>query len=183
MTDFFEEIIEEESLFKGRIFEVRRASVRLSDGSEGTRELVDHAGGVAILAVDAAGDCFLVKQYRLAVQENLLELPAGKLEKDEDPLGAAQRELKEECGVEAASWRLLARMYPSPGYLNEVLHLYLATDLSFGESALDEGELLHVEKRPFQSLMQAIKDGEIMDAKTCLAAYTYQALLQERSCL
>ena len=163
--DFTEKTLDSTRLFEGRLVSVRRDHVRLSDGSQSVREVVDHPGGVVIAAVQD-DDVYIVEQFRYPMMEMLQELPAGKLEWGEDPDRAAERELKEETGLTAGSIRRLGVLYPSPGYCGEKLYLYLATQLRQGEQDLDEGELLHCRKIPLDEALSMVYSNDIRDSKT-----------------
>ena len=168
-----------ETVFDGKIMHVRRDTVLLSDGSQAFREVVDHSGGVCVLALDDEGRALLVSQFRYPHERVLREIPAGKLEKGEDPAAAARRELREETGAVAAKWESLGEIYPTPAYCGEIIRMYLARELSFGETALDEGEFLEVERIDFNTLVEQVLAGEIRDAKT-VAAVLKARLMQER---
>ena len=148
---------------------MRFDTVRLPNGKEGTREVVEHPGGVGILALDENGCVPMVTQYRYAFSRTLLEIPAGKREPGEDPLTTARRELREETGAEAAHWQPLGAVLPSPGCYGEVLHLYLARDLTFGATHPDADEFLQVRRLPFDTLLARCLSGEIEDGKTVAA--------------
>lgn len=166
-----------ETVFDGKIMHVRRDIVQLSDGSEAFREVVDHSGGVCVLALDNEGRVLLVSQYRYPHEKILREIPAGKLEPGEDPAQAARRELKEETGAVAGKWESLGEIYPTPAYCGEIIRMYLAQDLTFGENALDEGEFLEVERIDFDLLVEQVLAGEIRDAKTVAAVLKARLLL------
>lgn len=162
------EVLSSERLHAGRIFDVLRERVRLPSGLEQELEFVRHGGAVAIAARRADGRLVLVRQYRHATRETLLEVPAGRLEAGEDPEQAARRELEEETGLRAARWRELARFYAAPGFCSELLVLFLAEGLeecgSERRAADPDEELEVVELAPQQVLERA------RDAKTLLAA-------------
>jgi 8-oxo-dGTP pyrophosphatase MutT (NUDIX family) len=167
------ERIGSEVVWKGRIATVRVDRFRFSSGEEADREIVEHPGAVAVIAHD--GDrIFLVRQPREAVNEQaLLELPAGKLDEGEDPLDTAKRELAEEIGKGARSWRHLTSVYTSPGFADEECHLFLATDL-FDESA-DPGdeERIEIVERPLDELDQVIE--ECRDAKSLVGLLWFKS--------
>ena len=152
--------------YHGVIVDVHTDTVRLPDGGEGVREVVEHPGGVAILPLTEDDEVILVRQYRYAVGEALLEVPAGKLEKGEDHYPAGLRELEEEVGLVPEKMEYLGGLYVSPGFCTEMIHLYLATGLKPGVAHPDEDEFLNVERMPFEKLLELVLAGEIKDAKT-----------------
>lgn len=164
--DLTERFVSREEIFNGRILNVHVDTVTLPDGSLATREVVDHPGGVAIIALDDENNVLMVEQHRYVFGEDVPEIPAGKLEKGEDPYLAALRELKEETGATPALFQPLGKLYPSPGCYGETLHLFLARNLTFGEAKPDEDEFLRVERVPLEVLLQRILKNEIADAKT-----------------
>lgn len=166
--------------FKGQVLELKVDEIQTADGSYGMREMVMHPGGVCVLAVDEDNYIYLVSQYRKPFEKDLIEVPAGKLEKGENPDEAVKRELKEETGLEAESWQKLGVFMPSPGFCNELIHIYLATDLHQGEAEPDEGELLSLIRVSYDEAYKKIFTGEMTDAKTVLALSLYKNL-QERS--
>ena len=175
--DLTEKTLSSEKIFDGRILRIRRDTVELPDGSESFREVVDHPGGVGVLALDDQGRALLVSQYRYPYEKVLREIPAGKLEYGEDPAAAAVRELKEETGAVAGDFRSLGELYPSPGYCGEIIRMYLARELTFGEAHPDEDEFLNVERVPFGQLVEQVLSGEIKDAKTIAAVLKGKLLL------
>ena len=164
-----EETLSSDLRFIGRVFTVETFDVQLPDGRKSKREIVHHPGGACVLALDENQDLYLVKQYRVGAQAPLREIPAGKLEGEENPLLCARRELLEEVGLIADSWQLLTQFYPSPGYTDELISVYLATNLTKGKQQLDEGEFLTVEKLPLQTAFEEVKSGQISDGKTIIA--------------
>ena len=179
MMELTEKTLSENRAYSGKIIKVRVDEVQLTDGRVTVREVCEHPGGVAMLPVTEEGDVVLVRQYRYPYRTQLLEAPAGKLEPGEDPLACGIRELKEETGLSAGKIQYLGCMYPSPGYLNEKLYLYLARDLSDGDAALDPGEFLRVERMPFAELIQMILNDEIHDGKTIVAALKAARLMEQ----
>jgi len=164
--EFFEKCLDSQRIFEGKIFKVRKDKVLISDGSIHPREIVEHNGGVAVVPVTDNGDVLMVRQFRYAVGKELLEIPAGKLEEGEEPSECARRELSEETGCTASKWVYMGEMYPTPGYCQETLHIFLATGLKQGEMHLDEGELLAVERVPMKTLCEMIFANKLPDAKT-----------------
>lgn len=175
--DLIEKTLSSEKIFDGRILHIRRDAVRLPNGGEAFREVVDHPGGVCVLALDDQNRVLLVSQFRYPYGQVLRELPAGKLEYGEDPAKAAVRELKEETGAVAGEFRFLGELYPSPGYCGEIIRMYLARELTFGETHLDEDEFLNLERIPFDQLVEQVLSGEIRDAKTIAAVLKGKLLL------
>ena len=142
--------------------------------------IVEHDGAAAIIPWHH-GKLTLVRQTRPAVEQQLLEIPAGALEKGEDPLTAARRELAEETGWRARSWYKLGELYLAPGYSTEILHLYLATDLSLGEQNLDDSEDIEVVHMDWQEALAKARSGNIKDAKTLAALFHLEAWLREQA--
>lgn len=157
----------QEYMFKGRIINLRRDVAILPDGSEAGREVVEHNGGVCVLPLTENDEIIFVKQFRYPYMEELLEIPAGKRDgKDEEPLSCGKRELKEETGAESDNFVFLGELYPSPGYVNEVIYMYYADNLTYGECNPDEDEFLDLVKIPFDKAVEMVVSGEIKDAKT-----------------
>jgi ADP-ribose pyrophosphatase len=154
-----------ERLLSGRVFDVVRARLAFPSGLAQDLVLVEHPGAVAIAAVDARGELVLVRQYRHAAREVLLEVPAGRLEPGEAPLAAARRELAEETGHTARQWRALASFLPAPGICSEVIHLFEARGLERGTPSPDADEELELTSLPPAQVLAVARD-----AKTLLAA-------------
>ena len=174
--DGVEKRIASRYVFRGKILNVRVDTVVLPDGREGTREVVEYAGAVAILAVTEAGEVIMVRQYRYPVGRPLLEIPAGKVEEGEDPLSCARRELREETGYEAAKWGRLLTFYSTPGFTSEKMHLFLATNLKPGRQTPDTDEFVEVERLPWQKALEKVRKGEICDAKSIVGLLFAQYL-------
>lgn len=165
-------------IFKGVIVNVHVDTVALPNGDTTIREVVDHPGGVGVLALDENNNVLTVTQYRYPFGKALLEIPAGKLDHPgEDPYEAGLRELKEETGAVPGVYKYLGRLLPSPGCYGEILHLYLAQDLRMEEQHLDEDEFLNVERIPFDEMVRRCLSGEIEDAKTVTAVLKAKLLL------
>lgn len=152
-------------VFDGAILTVRVDEVEASDGHRATREVVEHRGAAAIVCVDGT-DVVLVRQYRHAVGEVLLEIPAGLIAPGEDPAETAARELGEECGLRAKRLEHLATYHASPGFTTHRLHIYFTDDVEPAPTNLDPGEVVEVERRPVTSVRELVTSGEIQDAKT-----------------
>ncbi len=167
--EYTEKKISSNDIFKGRIVHLHVDEVELIDGSKAIREIIEHDGGVTVIPVDENGDVYCVRQFRYGFGKSIIETPAGKLEKGEDPLECAVRELSEETGFSAEEYIYLGEFYPSPGYCHEKLYAYLALGLKKGNAHLDEGEYLDVIKYPLDSLVEMVMNNELCDAKTIIA--------------
>lgn len=169
-----------EYIYNGKIIKLRRDTALLPNGKTSTREVIEHNGGVCVAALTDSDEVLFVKQFRYPYMEIVTEIPAGKRDgADEDPLACGKRELKEETGAEAESFIPLGKIYPSPGYCGEVIWMFAATDLRYGEQHPDDDEFLSVEKIPLEKAVQMILSGEITDAKT-QAAVLKLKLLKDR---
>lgn len=175
--DMTEKTLASREVYRGRIIRVREDTVLLPNGKEGRREVVEHPGGVGILALDG-DDVLLVRQYRYAFSRVLTEIPAGKREPGEEPSVTARRELKEEIGAEAEKWTELGALIASPGCYGETLYLYLAQELTFGATHPDEDEFLDVLRMPFDQAVGQCMRGELTDAKTVAALLKAKILLK-----
>ena len=176
---FFEKKISGERKYSGFIVDVRKDVAEVQNGHRVIREVVEHPGGVAVVPVDADGNVLMVRQFRYPFGCELLEIPAGKLEPGEEPAACARRELSEETGCRAGSLVDLGPMYPSPGFCEEVLYLYLATDLVFGEAHPDEDEFLAVERMPMDELVRDIMENRVPDGKTVCGVLKAKLLLEK----
>lgn len=163
---YFEQTEKVTEIFNGRIIHVHEDDITMVDGQTAKREVVDHNGGVAIVGITENDEVLLVRQFRAPYKEVTFEIPAGKLEKGEDPFEAGKREFQEECGATAQKYYSLGELYPSPGYCGEIIHIYAATGLDFGEQNLDYDEVLDVYKVPLETAFQNVLDGKYKDAKT-----------------
>lgn len=172
-----EKCLKENTFFKGRVLSFHNDEVICSNGVKSTREYVKHPGGVTILAVKEDKVLF-VKQFRYPYQEELLELPAGKLEKGEDPLIAAHRELEEETGYKSDNIVSMGYIYPTVGYSNEILHLYYATDLVKTHTHFDEDEEMDLYEYSIDEVNEMIISGQIVDAKTICAFYKFKEVIK-----
>lgn len=178
---YFEQTEESTGIFNGRIITVHEDTVQLVDGTQAKREIVDHNGGVAIIGLTEEGEVLLVRQFRAPYKEVLYEIPAGKLEKGEDPFEAAKREFQEECGCTSENFEYIGELYPTPGYCSEIIRLYYATGLEFGEQNLDEDERLDVYRVPLGEAFDRCINGEIKDAKTQIGIMKVREMLNNGS--
>jgi len=174
--DLTEKRLSSEIVYDGRILRLRVDQVELPNGHRSIREVAEHPGGVAIVAIDAQDRVLTVKQYRYVFSRTLEEIPAGKLEHGEDPREAALRELREETGAVPETLTDLGTLIVSPGCYGEVLHLYLAEGLRFGAQAPDEDEFLDLCRTPFDEMLARVLSGELDDAKTVVGILKVHAL-------
>jgi len=166
-----------ETVYRARAFEVRRNQILYPDGRQATFDIVAHNGAVAMVPVADNGDIIFVRQYRPTTDKLLLELPAGTLNKGEDPQACAQRELREEIGMAPGRLTKLAEFFLAPGYSTERMHVYLAQDLRPERLPHDDDEVLEVVSLSMQAAFAAIRSGEIEEAKTMLGLYLARELL------
>lgn len=172
-TEQYREVtVKTEPIFEGKIISLQVDTIQLPNGGTATREIVRHPGAAAVLAL-IDDKMLVVEQYRKPMEKFQVEIPAGKLDADEDPMVAAARELEEETGYRAGKLRPLSSFYTSPGFADEKLFVYIAEDLVKGESAPDEDEFLAVEAITFEQAQQYIREERISDAKTILAVYAW----------
>jgi len=167
--ELFEKKLSSKQIFDGVVVKLFVDEVELPDGSKSIREIVRHPGAVCVIPVDENGDVIMIKQFRYPFGEILYEIPAGKLEPGEDPYEAAKRELEEETGVNARCVEFIGTMYTTVAILDEKIHMYLATGITYKNAHPDEGEFLEVEKIPLKTLVQMVMDGKIPDSKTQIA--------------
>ncbi len=178
--NLIEKQLKKETIYRGKIINMRRDIALLPDGNEAVREIVEHPGGVCVSALTDNDEVLMVRQFRYPYSEVIYEIPAGKRNHPkEDPLICGMRELKEETGATAEQFIFLGRMYPTPGYCNEVIFMYGAKNLHFGDSDPDADEFLECEKIPFDTVVDKIMNGEITDAKT-ISAILKIKLLRDR---
>ena len=166
-----EERISGEDIYGGIFLNMKRDRVSLPDGQEAVREYLTHPGAVAILAILDDGRILLERQYRYPIAKVCMEIPAGKLDPNEDPLVCAQRELEEETGYSASKWSYVRRIHPVISYSTEFIDIYLAEGLQSGKSRLDEEEFLDVFAAPLDEILAWVEQGVITDVKTTIAIY------------
>ena len=172
---FEEKTLKSEKIYKGAIINLRRDKVTVQGGTS-YREIIEHNGGAVIAALTEDKKLVMVRQYRKPADKVMLEVPAGKIDPGEKPLEAAVRELKEETGYTAEKVEFLTQFYPSVGYSEEVLYLYLCTGLTPGETNFDENEAIDIEEVELDRLFKMAMSGEIDDAKTLIAILMVKAM-------
>lgn len=166
-------------VFTAKLFKVKNIDLPLPDGKIKTYELVDIQNAITVLPIDAEGYVYFVDQYRIGAGKNLLELPAGKIERDEDPLNAARRELREEIGMDAAEIKSLGNFYMSPGYANEYMYCFLATGLYAAPLDPDADEFINVKKIHIDQVYELVNLGKLDDSKTLAALMLAQKDLNQ----
>jgi ADP-ribose pyrophosphatase len=180
-SEFQEFTSDSEHVFSGELLQVYRDRAVLPDASIGTREWIKHPGACAIVALTDGGECLLIQQYRYPVRQLFWEVPAGKIDRGEDPLQTAKRELSEETGWSAEKWEYVGHFYPAIGYADEVIHVYLATHLIQGTQHTDADEFVGVYQLGFQEAMKMVYRGQINDAKTMASLMRVDEYLNQRA--
>lgn len=175
-----ETMVSTQTVYEGIIVNVRRDKAELVDGRITNREVVEHPGGVCVFALDDEKKVILVRQYRYPMGEVVLELPAGKLEKGEDPSDSGLRELGEETGLVPGTYLPMGVSFSSPGILEERIHYFFATDLVQGPVHPDDGEFLEIVRVPYEELREMARRGEIKDGKTLIGLLKASFLIEER---
>lgn len=175
-AELHEKILSEEPAWRGRILDVRSLKVELPNGRVTGRDVVRHPGASAVVALTETGKIALVRQYRTALDRVTVEIPAGKLDPGEDPLECAKRELHEETGFVASRVRYLTTIASSCGFCDELIHIYMATGLTFDGADPDDDEFVNVDLVPLSELIDAVLDGKIEDAKTVVGALACDAI-------
>jgi ADP-ribose pyrophosphatase len=160
------ELVKSETVYQGKVFNVRQDHLRLPDGKVTRLDVVEHSGAVTILPIDDQDQIWFIRQYRHPASRILLELPAGVMDEGEDPLESAQRELQEEIGMAADSLTLLGDFYLAPGYSTEYMYVFLARGLLASQLQPDEGVYIQIEKVPLAQAMSLVKAGRICDSKS-----------------
>ncbi|GAE25447.1 ADP-ribose pyrophosphatase [Halalkalibacter wakoensis JCM 9140] len=169
MEHLIERTLKTNEIFKGKVIDLEVQEVELPNGKTSSREIVKHPGAVAILPITNEGKIILVRQYRKALGKTIVEIPAGKLEKGEDPLDSARRELEEETGYKTSKLDFLLSFYTSPGFADELIHLYITDKLEKGKTNMDDDEFLDILEVSLEEAEQMVKDQTIHDAKTAYA--------------
>lgn len=161
-----ETVLKSEEIYRGRVIRLNVLDVRLPNGKTSRRELIKHPGAVAIIALDAANNVLLVRQFRMAAERVMMEIPAGTLEPGEDPLVCAERELQEETGYRPGKLEAFGGIYVAPGYTSEFIHHFIATDLTESRLEMDEDEFIEATFVPMSEALAMIERGEIIDGKS-----------------
>ncbi len=175
-----EKLIEKKTIYRGNIIDVSLDKVILDNGSEAIRETVYHPGAVAVVALTNSKDILLVEQYRHPSRENLLELPAGKLERGESPVECAKRELSEETGFEAQNWLKMNEFYTAPGFASEKMYMYYADSLTKVKTDLDEDENIALRITPYKDALSMILSGKIKDGKTIAGLLFFESFIKSK---
>lgn len=177
---FEEKTMKSEKIYEGKIVNLRIDTVELPDKKYSKREIVEHPGAVGIIPITDDDCIVLVKQFRKPVEKFLLEIPAGKLEINEEPRETATRELKEETGYDANKMEYLLEFYTSPGFSNEKVYLFLASELIEGSPCPDTGEFIKTEKINIEDLLKMVERGEIVDSKTIIGIELANKYIERR---
>ena len=172
--DLTERTIDVENIYKGSIISLEKLTIQFSNGRTATRDIIRHPGAAMVIPVTEDGCVLMVRQFRKPVEMVCLEMPAGKLDKGEDPLECAKRELEEETGYKAKDIKHILSTNTAVGFSDEIIHIYLATGLEEGKANPDEDEYLEVEKIKIDDLINMIFQGKINDAKTIIGAFIAQ---------
>jgi ADP-ribose pyrophosphatase len=178
--ELFEKELSSKQIFDGKVVKLYFYDVELPDGRRAIREVIRHPGAVCVIPVDNDGNVIMVRQFRYPFARPLLEIPAGKLEPNEEPLSAVARELEEESGVNAEHIESLGEIYTTVAFTDEKIYAYLATGLTYKNSHPDDDEFLEIEKIHISELVRMVMDGEIKDSKTQICILKANAILKER---
>ncbi len=174
---FYEKTLTQKTAFRGRVFELVHQTVRLPNGKKSTRDLILHLGAVAMIPIDSKGNILMVRQFRKAVEREMLEIPAGTIDPGESLRDCAQRELQEEIGFKARIIQKLVSYYPAPGYTTEVIHIYVARDLIPSVQDCDHDEFLEVISMKPAKILELIRAKKIRDSKTIIGMLYYYLLM------
>ncbi len=179
--DYNEKTLKTEDIYKGNIIKIQKQTVSLPNGKEATRDIVLHPGASVVIPINENGELYMVKQFRKPLDITTLELPAGKLDSpDEDPKLCAERELMEETGLTADKIEHLISIHTTPGFCNEVIHMYTATGLTQGEACTDEDEFLDVERLHISQLVDMVLEHKITDAKTIIGILMAERIIKQK---
>jgi len=179
--NYEEKTVSEQHIYTGNIIKVEKVTVTLPNGKLATRDIVRHPGASAVIPLNGNGELYMVRQFRKPLDKVSLEIPAGKLDAGEDPAICAARELKEETGLTAGKIIHLTSIYSTPGFSDEILHLYAAVDLHEGESCADEDEFISAEKYTVAELIDKVFSGEITDAKSIIGIFLADKIISGKT--
>lgn len=166
--NYEEKILSTKNIYEGTVINLDLLEVELPNGKRAKRDIVRHPGGAFVVPINEKGEIYMVRQFRKPMEKISLEVPAGKLDPGEDPAVCAERELREETGLTASKITHLLSTHTSPGFCDELLHMYVATGLQEGDACTDEDEFLSVEKIHVEKLLEMVLEGEITDSKTIM---------------
>ena len=177
MPNLEEKKISSKKIFQGKLINLHIDEVTLPNGKTGTREWVDHPGAACVVPILPSGEICLIRQYRYALNQEFIEIPAGKLDKGEAPQDCAKRELLEETGYSASKLTFLTKIYPAIGFSNEVMWIYLGEDLIKTQGQLDSDEFLEITPLPAKEAYYMVKSGQIVDVKSIIGIMWYYELI------
>lgn len=172
--DLYEKTISKEDIYSGKIFNIEKVNVLLPNGKNAQRDIVRHNGGVSIVAVKNDGKILFVEQFRKTIDESILEIPAGKIEKGEDVSKCSIRELEEETGYKTNEVKFLGKIVMAPGFSDEIIYVYYANELYKGEKGGDDDEFINVHEFTLDEINKMILEGRIFDSKTISAIKMYE---------
>ena len=175
------DVLKSENIYNGRVFHIEKDDITLPDGRTCARETVVHGGAAAMIPIDENGKIIFVRQYRHSARTETLELPAGTLEKGEDPLVCATRELEEETSYKSNDFTFLFKMYSAIGFCSEILYIYLAENLIPGKFNMDDDEFITIERYTLEESIAKIWNGEICDSKTIAGILAYKEYLTNKN--
>lgn len=176
IPEISEKILEKRRAFDGKLLKVDQVDVEFPNGNKSMHEVIRHPGAVAIVALDKTGHVLLVRQYRTALERVVVEIPAGKIDPGETPEDAVHRELSEETGYKCGEIRRLISIAVAVGYSDEIIHIYMATDIEKGEAHPDEDEFITTEWVDIETFIESVLDGRIEDSKTVIAGLILDSL-------
>ncbi|MDP4094434.1 MAG: NUDIX hydrolase [Bacillota bacterium] len=176
--EYYEKTLSKKHIYTGGIIELDVLEVELPDGNISKRDIVSHPGAAVVIPISSDGEIYMVRQYRKPIERITLEIPAGKLDPGEEPLDCAKRELMEETGLTAKHMKHLTSIHSTPGFSNEILHMYAAVDLKEGQPDADPDEFISCEKLPVKQLIQMVMTNQITDAKTIIGILLAEKIIK-----
>lgn len=178
MSDYM--VVKSREIYKGKVISLVKESVLMPNGKVADREIIEHNGAAAMIPVDSDGKIIFVRQYRQSAMAEVLEIPAGTIEKGEEPLDCAVREIEEETSFKAGKITFLTKFYSAIGFCREIIYLYICEDLIQGSFNLDPDEFIKVEKYSLDEAVSMVLNGEICDSKTIIAVLAYKQWLENK---